>query len=77
MCIRDSNKLITRTTVTDAVVAMIHYERDASYVRLAPKVWVVDQSSPYFIKKLNAANEVFSSFSYTGGVVWRELALKL
>lgn len=63
------NKLITSTTVNDATVAIIEFERDASYKQVAPKVWAVDQNSDYFKKKLNAANKVYSKFSYTGGAV--------
>jgi len=61
-------KLITCTTLQDAVAATIMYERDASWRptgRGGP--WAVDRNSPYYTKKLNAARKFYSSLSYTGG----------
>lgn len=55
------NKLLTATTLQDAVAGMIAYERDASW-----KKGTVDRTSPYYTKKLNAARQAYSSLSYTG-----------
>lgn len=62
------NKLLTSTTIQDAVAAMIYYERDASYQKLNG-VWTVNRDSPYYTKKLTKARQVLSSFSYTGNAV--------
>jgi lipoprotein NlpI len=61
------NKLLTATTLPDAVAAMIHYERDASYKQISKGVWGVDRNDGIFKKKLAAAQSVLSSASYTGG----------
>lgn len=60
------NKLLTTTTIQDSTAAMILYERDASYKKIGSS-WQVDRSSSYYQKKLNAARQIFSSLSYTGG----------
>jgi hypothetical protein len=62
------NRLLSSTTIQDAVAAMIYYERDASYRKIG-NVWTVDRSSPFYQKKLNKARTVLSSLSYTGGAV--------
>ena len=61
-------KLLGSTCLEDAVVAMIYYERDASYVK-RNGVWGVDTSSPYYLKKLKQAQQVYSTSYYTGNVV--------
>lgn len=66
---RAYNKLLTTTTIQDAVAAMILYERDASYKQISRGVWDVDRTSPYYTKKLNVARQYLSSLSYTGGNV--------
>jgi len=59
------NKLITSTTIQDAVAGIIFYERDASYQKING-VWTVNRDSPYYQSKLSAARKVYSSLSYTG-----------
>ena len=59
------NRLISSQNIQDSVAAMIYYERDASY-RKIQGVWTVDRSSPYYLKKLNAAKQAYSKFTYTG-----------
>ena len=56
------NHLLSASTIQDAVVGMIMYERDASYVR-----GQVDTTSPYYLKKLQKARTILSSMSYSGG----------
>jgi Phage tail lysozyme/Gp5 N-terminal OB domain len=59
------NKVITSTTIQDAVAGMIFYERDASYQKING-VWTVNRDSPFYQSKLTAARKVYSSLSYTG-----------
>jgi len=60
------NKILTATTIQDATAAIILYERDASYQKI-DGVWQVNRTSSYYTKKLNAARQVYSSLTYTGG----------
>ena len=59
------SKILTATTIQDAVEGIIHYERDESYKgRLG-----VDTSNRTYIRKLTKARQVLSSYSYTGNSV--------
>jgi hypothetical protein len=62
---RAYGKLLGSTSLEDAVVAMIYYERDASYQKIGG-AWTVNTTSPFYTKKLIQAQKVLSSFSYTG-----------
>jgi hypothetical protein len=59
------NKLLTSTTIEDAVAAIIHFERDESY-RKINGVWTVDRTNGSYRAKLNNARKILSSVSYTG-----------
>ena len=58
------NKLLTATTIQDAVQGMVAYERDESY-----KGGRVDISNRTYLRKEAKARQVLSSYSYTGGAV--------
>ena len=59
------NKLLTATTIEDAVAAMIYYERDDSYKKIGG-VWTVDRNANSYRRKLNYARSVLNSTSYNG-----------
>jgi len=56
------SKILTATTIQDAVDGIIRYERDESYKGRAG----VDTSNRTYIRKLTKARQVLSSYSYTG-----------
>jgi hypothetical protein len=56
------SKILTATTIQDAVDGIIRYERDESYKGRSG----VDTSNRTYIRKLTKARQVLSSYSYTG-----------
>lgn len=59
------NKLITSTTIQDAVSGIIFFERDDSYKKIGGS-WTVDRNGSSYKRKLENARKIFSSLSFTG-----------
>lgn len=59
------SRIVTATTIQDAVAGIISYERDESWKGKAG----VDTTNRTYIKKLTKARQVLSSYSYTGNSV--------
>jgi hypothetical protein len=59
------NKLITSTTIQDAVAGMIYFERDDSYKKISGG-WTVDRKASSYTRKLENARKILSSLSFTG-----------
>jgi hypothetical protein len=58
------SKLLTSSTIQDAIQGMISYERDESY-----KNGRVDTTNRTYLRKLAKARQVLSSYSYSGNSV--------
>ena len=58
------NKLLTATTIQDAIQSMISFERDESY-----RNGRIDTTNRVYLRKESKARQVLSSFSYTGNNV--------
>lgn len=59
------SRIVTATTIQDAVAGIISYERDESWKGKAG----VDTTNRTYIRKLTKARQVLSSYSYTGNSV--------
>ena len=59
------NKLLTSTTIQDAVAGIIFFERDDSYKKING-VWTVDRNGKSYQNKLRYARGILSSVSFTG-----------
>lgn len=65
---RAFNALLSSTTMSDAVAAMVMYERDESWQRVAgSNSYAPNRSHAVFLRKLQKAQTAFNSFNYTGG----------
>jgi hypothetical protein len=59
-------KLITSTTLPDAMEGIYLYARGSAYKQVRPGVWAVDRNEKTFVAKMNYARKVYQSTSYTG-----------
>lgn len=59
------NKLLTSTTIQDAVAGMVYFERDDSYKKINGN-WTVDRNASSYTRKLNFARNIYSATSFTG-----------
>jgi hypothetical protein len=59
-------KLITATTLPDAMEGIYLFGRGSAYKQVSRGVWVVDRNEGTFKAKMNMARKVYESVSYTG-----------